>query len=230
MVEPKEGLMICKDGKRCEDNGNHCYRSKPYDPKIYRKVRAPECEKRIPYHPSPKATCEFDKHGACHALACYSDIKCNAKDENGGICMVEDVNNCRICTSQPEPSKCKECGGIGTKEIIDIDDRSIAEIPCPSCTPQPEPTEKVENECKYYANDMCNIIPGCACPHYSTCSLITNAKPKDHIEVDTGKELEREIGEILERYSQEIKYKNYEYYIKQAVSEIVQLFRKGVGK
>ena len=27
--------------------------------------------------------CEFDKDGFCHALACFSSKKCNARDKNG---------------------------------------------------------------------------------------------------------------------------------------------------
>jgi len=47
--------------------------------------------------PAPTEICEFDKHGACHARVCYSSQKCSAKDKDGGICMVEDVDNCKVC-------------------------------------------------------------------------------------------------------------------------------------
>lgn len=30
-----------------------------------------------------KTKCQFEKDGFCHALSCYSEKKCGARDENG---------------------------------------------------------------------------------------------------------------------------------------------------
>lgn len=33
--------------------------------------------------PDARYICKFDGNGICHALACYSDQKCNSRDERG---------------------------------------------------------------------------------------------------------------------------------------------------
>jgi len=41
--------------------------------------------------------CEFDKHGDCHALGCYSSQPCNARDEKGNPIYIADFRNCTVC-------------------------------------------------------------------------------------------------------------------------------------
>ena len=38
--------------------------------------------------------CEFDKEGICHAMACYSAFKCNARDKDGNP-KYADINECK---------------------------------------------------------------------------------------------------------------------------------------
>jgi hypothetical protein len=203
MVEPKVSACCDAEVQHLHDNE---YDSSPvyYCCKCHKPCELKEVE--------PKEIIECSHCGGCGVrypeTESIEGIKCEWCDGKG-------------CISSPKAT----CDGYDGDGIIGLDPivekadlqgrHGLNYALCPPCTPQPEPTGKCPR-----------------CNQYFTGNYLEHKKVCPTEKVDTGKELEREIEGILNRNIR-LEYdargeENCEIVgFEQAVSEIVQLFRKG---